>query len=105
MLIKNFRTLDLSIEVYQLCTRVQCPAHLKSQLLRAASSISLNVAEGSAKPTEIDSKRFNAIALGSQREVLTIFHLLNLHQSDLAKMLDQLGASLYRLNYPKKNRS
>ena len=102
MLIKNFRTLDLSIEFYHHCEKIKCPTHLKSQLMRAASSISLNIAEGSAKPTEADRKKYYAIALGSQREVLTIFHLLKIETSDLGQKLDHLGACLYRLNYPRR---
>jgi hypothetical protein len=49
-MLKNFRTYQLSINFYQLCRQTSLPAFLKNQLLRASSSISLNLAEGSSRP-------------------------------------------------------
>ena len=47
------------------CQRLKFKAPFKDQFDRALLSVILNVAEGSAKPTVKDCKRFYAIALGS----------------------------------------
>jgi four helix bundle protein len=56
--------------------------------------VALNIAEGSAKSSLKDRRRFYTIALGSLREVQTIIELESLPIEDSA---DQLGAYLYRL--------
>ena len=98
-MLKNFRTYQLSIKFYGLCEHTQLPAFLKSQLLRAASSISLNLAEGSAKPVGKDRLRFYRIAFGSLRECQAVLDL-NPRLSSLKVVADQLGGGLYRLCYP-----
>lgn len=42
---KKFRTLDLAIEFYDLAQELGLKGNLKNQLLRAASSISLNLSD------------------------------------------------------------
>lgn len=70
-MLKHFRTYQLSLQFYQACAQLRIPRHLKDQLLRAASSISLNLAEGSAKPTKKDQMKFFFISFGSLRECTT----------------------------------
>ena len=55
---RNFRTLDLAIDFYEQAERLKITGHLRDQLLRAASSISLNLSEGNAKRSVKDKKRF-----------------------------------------------
>ena len=43
---KNFRTYDISKELYRKFELIEWPPHLRDQALRAASSIVLNVGEG-----------------------------------------------------------
>jgi four helix bundle protein len=48
---------------------------LSSQILRAADSVSLNIAEGSTGQTKPEFKRFLGIALRSAIEVIGCLHL------------------------------
>ncbi len=57
-----------SFELYRECKQALLSAHLKLQLVRAASSVALNIAEGYGKPSRKDRTLFFAIALGSIRE-------------------------------------
>ena len=96
-MLQNFRTYQLALTFYQDCKKVRVPFHLKDQLLRASSSIALNLAEGSAKPTHKDRMKFYRIALGSLREVQAIISLEQI--SELEKKADILGAFLYKLTH------
>lgn len=48
---------------------------LSSQIRRAADSVSLNIAEGSTSQSNNEQKRFLAIALRSDMEVVCCLHL------------------------------
>ena len=98
-MLKNFRTYQLSLGFYQSCQQTRLPGFLKNQLLRAASSISLNLAEASAKPMGADRTRFYRIAFGSLRECQAVLDL-NPQLSWLKIDASRLGGSLYRLCYP-----
>ena len=91
----NFRTYQLAIEFYQQAEHLKLKSPLKDQFARSLLSIPLNLAEGSAKPTAKDRRKFYRISLGSLREVQTILHLTN-HQ-DLQRKADLLAAHLYNL--------
>jgi four helix bundle protein len=99
--LSRFRTYQLSVEFHQRCREYSFPAYLKNQLLRAASSVSLNLAEGSGKPSPKDRLRFYPIAMGSLRESQAALDLAPRECGELKKLADQLGGSLYRLCYPK----
>jgi four helix bundle protein len=94
---KTFRTLDLAVEFYRMVENLAVPGHLKDQLLRAASSISLNLAEGNAKFSYKDKKRIYQIAMGSLRESQTILKLAKVEDLPIVQAADHLGASLYKL--------
>ena len=96
-MLTNFRTYQLALELYRETKTVKLPYHLKDQLLRASSSVCLNLAEGSAKPTEKDRAKFYAIALGSCREVQAVITMEAESLGSLVSLADRLGASLYRL--------
>ena|SRR3989338_7293031 len=93
---KNFRTYQLAKSLYQMSRDIKLEGAFKNQFERAILSIPLNLAEGSAKPTRRDRRKFYFIALGSLREVQAI---LDLGQATpcMLKQADILGAHLYRL--------
>src|SRR3954465_12092912 len=93
--LQNFRAYDLSIEFYRDCKQVKLPYFLRDQLLRAASSIPLNLSEGSAKPSRKDRLRYYKIAFGSLRGCQAIVHLEELE--NLKARAKLLGAMLYKL--------
>ena len=80
---------------YQSCKQLPLKGHQRDQLLRASLSVCLNLAEGSAKQTPKERRRFYFIALGSQREVHAMLDLENLDR--LVPISDHLGASIYKL--------
>ena len=94
---KNFRTLRLAIQFYQGCEKLKLQKHLRDQLLRAASSVSLNLAEGSAKPTKKDQLKYYNIAFGSLRESQVILELANITCPKLLDISDHAAACLYKL--------
>ena len=93
----KFRTLDLAVEFYEIVQEIKAKGHLKDQLIRAASSISLNLAEGNAKKTVNEKRHFFQTAYASLRECKTVFQLLKLEDDPCFLKADHLGASLYRL--------
>ena len=95
---KDFRTLNLAVSFYRSCRQLALPFHLKDQLLRASSSIALNLSEGRGKITAKDQRRFFSIAMGSVRECQAILLLADLdEQQELVRLLDHIAASTYRL--------
>ncbi len=101
--LSKFRTYQLSLEFHHLCRQYRIPGYLKSQLLRAAASVSLNLAEGCARAGEKDRLRFYGIAFASLREAQAALDLAELpNPSQIRQLADQLGGSLYRLCNPER---
>lgn len=94
---KNFRTLELSKEFYQDCEQLGLKGNFRDQLLRAASSISLNLSEGNAKRTVPEKKRFFQIAYASTQECKTILELAKVTDAKTIDNADKLGAWTYNL--------
>lgn len=92
---KKFRTYELAIEFYKECQKAKVNSSMKDQFDRASLSIPLNLAEGGAKPTAKDRRKFYRIALGSLREVQCLLELSN--NKVLQCHADKLAASLYKL--------
>lgn len=86
--------------------------HLNSELLaflldflrRAASSITLNLAEGYDRKTTADRKHFFTIAFGSLRESVAICDLGGSKTASLAVEFDKLAASILQINQSKINK-
>ena len=62
---KKFYCLELSKEIYSEIKELKFEYHIKGQILRSCSSISLNLAEGAAKRTKKEKTRFYRIAYAS----------------------------------------
>jgi len=93
---QNFKTLNLATEFYTQCKTVRLPSHLKSQLLRASSSVALNLMEGRGRSTVRDQKRFFTIAFGSIRECQAVSMLESSSFSkESLQTLDKLAASCF----------
>ncbi len=91
----NFRTYELAKKFYTDCQELKLKGALKDQFDRAVLSIPLNLAEGTAKPTAKDRRKFYYVALGSLREVQCL--LLLSGTPELIQQADILGAHIYRL--------
>ena len=94
---KNFRTYDLAVAFYRLVSPLKLQRHLKEQLVRAASSVVLNLAEGAGRTTKADQARFFSIAMGSLRECQAILDLAVITDITVVECADKLAAHLYRL--------
>jgi four helix bundle protein len=94
---KNFRTYQIAVEFYHLSAEEKLPGHLRDQLRRAASSVVLNLAEGSGRFSAKDQKRFFHIAFGSLRECQAVFDLNKIGNPALIECADKLAAHLFKL--------
>ena len=97
-MLQNFRTFNLSVQFYKSCQKIKLPSHLKNQLDRASSSISLNLAEGYGKASFRDQRKFFQISMGSLRECQAILILAGFEINSIEhKQADHVGACLYKL--------
>ena len=71
------RSADLAVEIYRLNRRRPWSSDhgLRDQLRRACVSVPSNIAEGDARRSVPDSRRFFVIAMGSLAEVHTQLHI------------------------------
>jgi four helix bundle protein len=97
-MLEKFRAYQMAKEYYWLCRSLKLSKFLQDQLLRASSSIALNIAEGAGKNSTADRKRFYSIALGSLRESNAILELEKVQNKELSNQADQLAAMLYPLS-------
>ena len=74
-MLAKFKTYQLSLELYETCQKLSIPAHLRDQLARASSSVTLNIAEGSGRKTSKDRKHYFTMAYASIREIRAIIDL------------------------------
>ena len=93
----NFRTYNLSILFYKECEKLHVSSCLRNQLMRASSSIALNLAEGNGRKQTNDRKHFFQIALGSARECKAILDLTINTPKNLIDQADSICAHIYRL--------
>lgn len=96
-MLHSFRTYKLAVEFYRQAQAQRAPHRLRDQLMRAASSVALNLSEGSAKKSPKDRRRFYEIAQASMRECEAIIELLSPNSQPLMEPADKLARHLYRL--------
>ena len=96
-MLKNFRTYHLSVALYRSTRTLRLPSHLRSQLDRAASSATLNLAEGAGRRTTADQRRFFDIAFASVKEVQAILDLANDPSTQVVELADRLAAHIHKL--------
>lgn len=96
-MLHNFRSYQLAVQFYRQAKAIKLPYHLKDQFLRAASSVALNLSEGSAKETVKDRRKFYRIALGSIRECQAVLDLAQPSAEHLENQLTILGKHVYKL--------
>ena len=101
--LSTFRSYQLSLQFHGLVSSLKCAGYLRSQLLRASSSVCLNLAEGCGKDSYADRKRSYLIALGSLREVQAVIDLTPSASEAMRSMASQLGAYIYRLTHPRRH--
>jgi four helix bundle protein len=96
-MLHNFRSYQLAVQFYRQAKGLKLPYHLKDQFLRAASSVALNLSEGSAKETVKDRRRFYRIALGSIRECQAVIDLASPTADHLEQSLTLLAKHVFKL--------
>ena len=94
---KSFRTLELAEKFYSMSEETELKGNLRDQLLRASSSIALNLAEGNAKRTVKEKKRYYHTAYGSIQECKVILRLAKTPNDEIHDLADKLGAWIYNL--------
>ena len=97
-MLEKFQAFQLAKQYYWKCKLLKLPKFLQDQLLRASSSVALNLAEGSGKRTPADQRRFYSIAFGSLRETQAIIELEQIDNNEIKILGSQLGAILYTLS-------
>lgn len=93
----NFRTLHFADLLFCQVEKLELKYFLKDQLLRAASSVVLNLSEGNARSTKKDRKRLYNYAYSSAKEVQSILKLAKITDPELIKLCHTVCACSYRL--------
>jgi four helix bundle protein len=99
-MLQTFRTYRLAVAFHRQCRDLALPHYLQDQLVRASSSVALNLAEGSGRVTGKDQARFFHLAMGSLRECQAALDLAQKAPLKLVQDADELGAHLWRLIHP-----
>lgn len=94
---RDFRTYQLAVKFHKAVKQIKLPGYLKDQMLRASSSIALNLAEGSGRYTKRDQVKFYQIALGSLRECQAVLDLEGPDNMEVYELADELGGCIYKL--------
>jgi four helix bundle protein len=90
----SFRTLELAILFHEKVERTPVRGKLRDQLVRAATSVALNLSEGNSKPSVKEKKRFFLTAYASCQGCKTILRLARSKNLATVQMADHLAASL-----------
>ena len=91
----DFKCHTMAMQIYKKCKKLRMPSYIKVQLLRASSSVALNLSEGNDRRTTKDRVRFFNIAYTSLKEVQSIMMLEEIKSLD--SEIDQLSAMIFVL--------
>ncbi len=91
----DFKCHQMAVEIYKKCKKLKMPSYMKLQLLRASSSIALNLSEGNDRRTTKDQVRFFNMAFTSLKEVQSIMMLEDIKTLD--HEIEQLSAMIFVL--------
>ena len=92
----RFQCLDRATKLYKECKKLRLESFIRNQLLRAMSSVALNLAEGNHRRSQKDKLRFFNYAFTSLKEVQQIIALEDL--TNLEKEAKELAAMIFVLN-------
>jgi four helix bundle protein len=104
-MLRDFQAYQIAKGLHHSCKGLRVAGYHQDQLLRASSSVVLNLAEGSAKRSPLEQRRFYGIALASLRECEAILDMEEISDPTLLSKLDSLGAILYTLSLPPEDRN
>src|SRR5262245_10924496 len=100
-MLKQFNAYQMAKQFYWSCKALKVHRVLHDQLVRASSSIALNLSESSGRRTPQDQRKHFAIAFGSLQECRAILELEKIGDENLHKLADDLAAILYTLSRKK----
>ncbi|CAG0931975.1 hypothetical protein TFLX_02388 [Thermoflexales bacterium] len=95
---------QLAVEYFDLIYQIaeQLPKNeeynLRSQIIRAATSIALNIAEGSTGQSDAEQNRFPGMALRSLIETVACLHLIKRRNYISAEMVQEVYAFSEKLS-------
>jgi len=93
----NFRCLEVAESLYQKVVELKLKAYLQNQIERASSSVVLNLAEGNARRTLQDKRRFYNYAFASAKETKAVLKLADLAETESYDLADKVCAFTYKL--------
>ena len=94
----EFRTLKAAIRFYHLVSSLRLPRRkLKEQLVTAAESVCLQLAEGDRRDSQQDRLCFFNRALTSVKEAQTALMIGQVTDPVIVDLADYLGAAVYKL--------
>jgi four helix bundle protein len=100
-MLDNFVAYQYAKQFYWECKALKVHRILHDQLLRASSSVALNLSEASGRRTQLDQRRHFTIAFGSLQECRAILELEKIEHAKLHKLADDLAAILFTLSRKK----
>ena len=100
-MLENFKAYQYAKEFYWECKALKIHRILHDQLIRASSSVALNLSEASGRRTPQDQRRHYSIAFGSLQECRTILELEKIGSPKLHKLADELAAILFTMSRKK----
>jgi len=87
---------ELAAQIARWAAKTNIRRTLKDQLVRAADSVALNIAEGAARDGDVRKNHYR-IALGSAAEVAAVLDLID-HDGTQATDIRRVGAMLAKLS-------